>query len=1071
MINALSTEQNLRRLENRVAEVRAWRDRAALPFAVQFRWSAGEQTLREGEPWPTREVPVTMRALVEVPAAWQDQPLMLDLSVGGEALLIIGGEARGGLNPYHSEVWLETPAGTLEIEIEAVPKGLFGTPTYAPRLERARLLLPDIQVRALMEDLSAVHEAATELCRLGHREIADLLADALSAVIDAVPLPRGDGAGYLTRAWQEPTLRAGFTERWDEWNFGGDELGDGELVIGLPFPDELRPALTLARSELAAHLDAIRARYPAQGALALTGHAHIDLAWLWPLAETRRKARRTFSTVLALMERFPDFIFNQSSAQLYAYVEQDDPPLFARITERVREGRWDVVGGMWVEPDGNLISGESWVRQLLHGQRYFQSRFGLKARVCWLPDTFGYAANLPQLLLGAGMTSFFTTKLNWNETNTFPHDLYRWEALDGSQVTAHSFHNQGHGYNGELRVKDVLQTWQNFGGKRRHDTSLFSFGWGDGGGGPSAEMLERYARLRDFPGLPRLHMNQVANFYSDVKPDALPVWVGEQYLELHRGTYTTQAKVKELNRALEHALCDAEAAATLAHLLLKRAYPREEFTAAWEALLRNQFHDILPGSGVRAVYDDAHRELKGALEVAQTQRDDALQQLSHAHGSGERLVVWNLSLGDRPLSLRLPVRELSGSNPESLLLSAPDGSEVYTEVIGDELLVVGNTTVPGLGYLCLGVGADSTREAAGHLADEAVLELMVLENEHLRAEIAPDGSLASLIYKASGREALDGPGNQLWLYPDVPREWEGWELDASYPSGGERLLAISPPERLPGRLEQAVRVCYDAQGSEILQTYVLRQGSARLEIRSAVRWRGRRLLLRAQTGLNVRSTSASFETAFGTVSRSTHSNTSWDAAQFEVPGHRFADLSEADFGVSLLTRSKYGYNARGNVLGLSLLRGPLMPDPSADAGEHAFTYALYPHDGDWRNGTLREAHDLNAPLGAFYSATLGNAEAIPAARLLSMGHPALRLSALKLCEDDDQSVILRVYDAHGARGHLKPEGLGSGTWMRVNLLEDPETGELSFTPYKVLSLKSGPLEFEPRPRSSSPHGP
>jgi alpha-mannosidase len=459
---------------------------------------------------------------------------------------------------------------------------------------------------------------------------------------------------------------------------------------------------------------------------------------------------------------------------------------------------------------------------------------------------------------------------------------------------------------------------------------------------------------------------------------------------------------------------------------------------------------------VKAVYDDAHRELEEALAVAQTQRDGALQVLSHAHGGGERLVVWNLSFDDRPLSLRLSNSDLPDLDLANLALSAPDGGEVGTEVIGDELLVIGNVKVPGLGYLCLGIGAGQQPEG---LQDSP--EAMVLENEHLRAEIAPDGSLASLVYKHSGREALDGPGNQLWLYPDVPREWEGWELDASYPSGGERLLSVSAPERLPGRLEQAVRVRYDAQGSEVIQTYVLRRGSRRLEIRSAVKWRGRRLLLRAQTPLNVRAASASFETAFGTVARSTHSNTSWDAAQFEVPGHRFADLSEADFGVSLLTLSKYGYSAKGNVLGLSLLRGPLMPDPSADAGDHAFTYALYPHAGDWRNGTLPEAHDLNAPLRAFHSFTVGNSEAIQSARLLAVGHPALRLSALKLSEDDDRSVILRVYDGHGTRGHMKVEGLDVKNWSRVNLLEDPEAGELNFTPYTVLSLTSGPLD-EPR---------
>ena len=519
--------------------------------------------------------------------------------------------------------------------------------------------------------------------------------------------------------------------------------------------------------------------------------------------------------------------------------------------------------------------------------------------------------------------------------------------------------------------------------------------------------------------------------------------------------------VKELNRALEHALCDAEAAATLAKVLLKREYPRAAFASAWEALLRNQFHDILPGSGVRAVYDDAHRELEGALAVARAQRDGALEQLSHAHGSGERLVVWNLSFDDRPLSLRLPVPALPELDLARLSLSAPDGSEVRTEVIGSELHVVGSVVVPGLGYLSIGypgleAGARRATQAAGRTAGERVPDPMVLENEHLRAEVAPDGSLISLVHRSSGREALAGPGNQLWLYPDVPREWEGWELDATYPSAGERLLAISPPERLPGQLQQAIRVRYDAQGSEVTQTYALRRGSRRLEILTAVQWRGRRLLLRAQTPLNVRAASATFETAFGTVARSTHSNTSWDAAQFEVPGHRFADLSEAEFGVSLLTRSKYGYSAKGNVLGLSLLRGPLMPDPSADAGEHTFVYALYPHAGDWRNGTLREAHDLNAPLRAYFSAVRGSeAGSASAGRLLSVGHVALRLSALKLSEDNDQSVILRVYDAHGARGLLQPDGLGVRRWSRVDLLEQPEAGELSFTPYKVVSLESG----------------
>jgi alpha-mannosidase len=1036
MTHALTTEQTLIRVQHRLTELRAWRDLASVPLEMTFRWSGGEQPIAEGEAWPARELPVTFSAAVNLPSAWQGQPVALDLSVGGEALVLLDGVARGGLNPYHSELWLEgggLEAGgpsTLQLQIEAVPRGLFGSPEYAPRLERARLLLPDPQVRAVVDDLEAAHESATALLHGGRGDIAELIADALNDVLNSVPVPRGGGAAYLTRAWQEPRLRASLRQQWDEWDFTGTPE---------PYPDADRPALEEARKALATRLDAIRARYPAAGQLALSGHAHIDLAWLWPLKETRRKIRRTFATVLSLMERYPDFTFNQSSAQIYAYIEQDDPALFARIRQRVQEGRWDVVGGMWVEPDGNLISGESWARQLLHGQRYFQSRFGKRARVCWLPDTFGYAANLPQLLQAAGIPYFFTTKLTWNETNRFPYDLYRWEALDGTQVLAHSFRNPGQGYNGTLGAPDVLNTWQNFMGKRRHDTSLFSFGWGDGGGGPTAEMLERYDRLRDFPGLPRLQMTRVAEFYSGVHEDtALPVWVGEQYFELHRGTYTTQARIKELNRALEHALGDAEMACALAFKLLDSPYPRETFQGLWEVLLRNQFHDILPGSGVRAIYDDARRELAEALRQAEKLRDDALQALSNAHGTGGRVVVWNLSFDERPLSLRLP-------GQSELRLRAPDGTPLQTESDENGLLVTGNVTVPGLGYLCLGVDADQAASDG-----DSTLSPLTLENEHLRVVVAPDGSLESLLDRALGREALAGPGNQLWLYPDVPREWEAWELDASYPEGGVRLSAVARPERLPGQLEQAIRVQYEAQGSRVTQTYRLRAGSRRLEIDTEVDWQPRRLFLRALTPLNVRAAQASFETAFGTVARPTHRNTSWEAAQFEVPGHRFADLSEGDFGLSLLTTSKYGYSAHGNVLGLSLLRSPITPDPSADAGKHAFTYALYPHAGDWRSGTLREAQDLNAPLRGFFTSETGKGE--NSAQLLSIGHRSLRLSALKLAEDDD-ALLLRVYESQGTRGTAVPDGLGVPHWTPVNLLEEASEATLDFTPYRVLSLK------------------
>ncbi|WP_293913991.1 alpha-mannosidase [Deinococcus sp.] len=1048
MTNALTTAQLLTRLGKRLNELGAWRDARiqSLPPGQFFeRGQTEARSIAVGEPWPGRDFPVTLRFQVTVPADWSG-PLALRIDLGGEGLLSVNGAAVGGLNPYHHDYLLGSaaPGQTLYIDIQASPKDLFGRPVRRPVLKVAALVQPDVQVRGLHDDLAAAIGAAQQLLGSGQPDLAQQLADALDAVFRQLPIDRSGSAAYLARAVREPQQAEQIASIWEEWDFATEDMA--------PFPDALRPALSAAQADWQARLAELRRRCPPIGSLALTGHAHIDLAWLWPLSETRRKALRTFSTVLSLMDEYPDFVFNQSSAQLYRFVQEDAPDLFEKIRARVAEGRWDVVGGMWVEPDGNLISGESWARQLLYGQRYFLREFGKAATVCWLPDTFGYAANLPQLLRLAGIPSFFTTKLTWNETNVFPYDLYHWEGLDGSRVVAHSFHNAvpAQGYNADIAPKDVMQTWQAFRGKRVHDQSLLSFGYGDGGGGPTSGMLERYERLKDFPGLPRLEMRRVADFYADVDPQAgLPVWVGEQYLELHRGTYTSQARVKWLNRRLEHMLVEAETASTLAYKLTGAPYPREALTPLWETLLRNQFHDILPGSGVKAVYDVAHQELQAALEGALKLRDAALQTLSDAVGGtmGEsgRIVVWNLSSDDRPLNA-----VLSSDQALSVTSQSVQTHTVQTQWTGDVLRLYGELMVLGVGYLSLPVNAgDAALQPSPPLHD------LTLENEHLRAVIAEDGTVSSLTDKHTGREMLSGRGNQLWAYVDLAREWDAWEVDASYPQEGQELLADERPERLSGALVQSIRVRRRHGQSEVVQTYELSPGSRRLDIRTEVDWHGRHSFLRSLTPVAVRSMSATFETAYGSVTRSTHTNTSWDAAQFEVPAHRWADLSDGQCGLSLLNDSKYGYSVKGNVLGLSLLRSPVYPDPTADEGLHRFTYALYPHAGDWRNGTVAQAHDLNAPLLAFRSAVTGGI--LPETGHLLTLQPGLRLSALKLAEDSD-SVVLRVYEAHGQRAVLSTSnGLGISEWTTVNLLEQPgEQAGTDVEPYQVITLLERP---------------
>ncbi|BDP44481.1 alpha-mannosidase (plasmid) [Deinococcus aetherius] len=1062
-------QQVLQHLTPRLTELGAWRDRHVLPLRGTFH--AGEQTfpISEGDPWPARALPVTMRFTVRVPGEWRGLPVHVRLQPGGEALLRVNGEAVGGLNPYHLEHPLLASAEggeELNLELEVVPRGLFGTPLRENALRTARLIVPDEDVRAVLHDFGAAQDAAGQLQRLGRGDVAALVADALRDALALASLDRADTAAYLSRLahgplaerleqlGQTPTSAGTLAELalmpsagqalaslWEEYAFSPP---------GGAFPDAARPSLAAAREALSAALHLIRDRYPAEGRLWLTGHAHIDLAWLWPLEETRRKARRTFATVLNLMDRYPDFYFNQSSAQLYAWVEKDDPALFERVRARVREGRWDVVGGMWVEPDGNLISGEAWARQLLYGQRYFEGRFGKRARVGWLPDTFGYTANLPQFLRQADIPSFFTTKLNWNETNAFPYDLYRWEALDGSRVLAHSFLNPNQGYNGQIVALDLLETWRNFRGKRAHDTSLLAFGYGDGGGGPTEEMLEREARLRDFPGLPRLVTGRVEDFYAEVKQEGLPVWIGEQYLELHRGTYTTQGLVKFLNRRAEHALVEADAAVALARRLAGTEAPGDELHEAWTTLLRNQFHDILPGSGIHTVNAEAREELTSALETARRLRDTALEALSaRVRRDGEAVVVWNLSGVDRPLHARI---EWPQDRPASFV--TPGGTEVATHREGGTLyLHAPDHPVPGLGYTTL-----LLREFEPWSPPPVDPDDLVLENARLRVEVAEDGTLASVYDKTLGREALGGRGNQLWAHEDLPRLWDAWDVDAHDLTRGQEVTASERPTRTESGPRQSIRVLRRVGNAEIEQLYHLDTGRPRLEIETRLRWTGRRTMLRARFPLNVRALHATYETAFGVVTRPTHRNTSWEAAQFEVPAHRWADLSEGDFGVSLLNDGKYGHGAEPGALSLTLLRSPIYPDPHADEGEQHFTYALYPHPGDWRNGATDEAADLNAPLVAMYSERPEPDGALDLqARLVTVQPGGLRLAALKEAEDGN-ALVVRVYDALGTRGTASValhSVLGGGDWERVNFLEEPapDPGDLRFGPFTVVTLR------------------
>jgi alpha-mannosidase len=1036
-------------------ELRAWRNARVAPIA-NWTFTAPDGTttdLRAGDAWPVVDFdqPVTLTATAEVPYDFAGQPIEIQLWLGGEGFVSFTPGYQSGLNPFHNDFPITHAASggeTIDIHAEVVPKGFFGSHVYGPSVARALVAIPHHEVRALETDLRMVIDAAEQL--KDH--------DVFSHLLDVVDAAWRE----LAPSWPTSTEIAktryisGDIEGGNRLDVGEGDFEhsgyDGSLLLDgiwhIPEPTgsleplglEALDAVDRARAVIAERLERIRQDYPPVGRLTLTGHAHIDLAWLWPVAETRRKVRRTFSSVIRLMNQYPEFTFNQSSAQTYAWLQEDDPELLEEIKERVAEGRWEPVGGSWLEPDSQVTGGEAYVRQLFYGQRLFQELFGIRNNTAWLPDVFGFAGNVPQILNGAGIEKFFTIKVNWSEVNTFPFDLFHWQGIDGSRVLAHTFYNPGAGYNGNIVPLDTIGTWRHFTGKRFHNETLLAFGYGDGGGGPSEQMLENYARIKEFPVLPRLKMGKVEEFFSELPTEGLPTYTGELYLELHRATLTTQALVKKLNREAEHRLVEAEAFSTIASLA-GAEYPHNEIDGAWKKLLLNQFHDILPGSSIHEVYEDAHASLGQAVATATDVRNVAI-----GANSGQNVLVANPLPWQRPVSVFVP--EEIGTAFEPATSQAVEGGTL----VHHPDIAIG-------GYETFVLAPGETTKPSDTVSATQSGDSFVIANGQLEVVIGADGTLHRVFDKTAARESLSDRGNQLWSYMDRPRAWDAWDMDETYPDIGEEITAVSTIEIVEqGPLRAAVRVTRNWRDSVFVQTYRLTSGSKRLDIVTDIDWHERLVLVRAQFPTSVHTHEATFETMFGVHKRATHRNTSHERARFEVGAHRFVDLSEPTFGVALLNDGKYGYSAEGRTIGVSLVRGPLYPDPFADEGEHHFTYSLYPHAGTWiEGGVVREAQALNAPLIAVQ--TGADAQASPA--FLSLRGSEISVAALKRAHDRD-GIVLRVYEPHGVHGTSTitfDRPVTSATC--VNLLEEEIEGEVSVNgndvtidvaPFQIVSL-------------------
>ncbi len=864
-------------------------DRISYDEAHRLEYRPLELPERFGPLWAT----YWFRIRASVPEEWRGERVELLWYSGSEATLWRDGRVVVGLNKHHAEATLADSAepGEIRCEIELACNGLFGQMQDPVELSRCEIARFDARAWTLFHDFETLRAL-----------------EAHPAVDPAL------GGGLRGRLQQIADL----LERSE------DDEAQAELR-----------ELYEHRNGTAAH------------EIAAIGHAHIDTAWLWPLAETYRKTLRTFSTAVRYMDEYPEYRFACSQAQQYEWVKEREPELYERIRAKVESGNFVPVGGSWVEPDLNLPSGEALARQLLYGQRFFEHEFGRRCNEFWAPDAFGYNGQLPQLIRGAGMTRFFTQKLSWNRFNKPDHHTFVWQGDDGSEVLVHF--PPADNYSSMADVPELLKTALEYKDLEQSRTSLLVFGHGDGGGGPTRDMLESIRRARDLQGLPRTRTTTSDEFFEALEAEETerPVVVGELYLEYHRGTYTTQAFVKRGNRKSEIGLHDAE------FLAVARggAYPRAELDRLWKLLLLQQFHDILPGSSIRLVYEDAARDF------AELERGiDAL-------------------VGDGPT----PVNTTPFARRD----------------------VLGDTLYESAPYA-------AARPVAAD--DEVRVDGWTLENGHLRVTLAPDGSVESVFHKATGREVLTSPGNRLELYDDLPNDFDAWDIDP-YTLHTRRDAQPAESYRVVRQSPLSVEVGFErplGTSSRLRQIVKLDACSERIEFHTTVDWHESHQLLKVCFPLAVRARNATYETPFGFTERPTHYSTSFDRARYEVPGHRFADLSEHGFGVALLSESKYGWSCHGGDLRLTLLRSPKSPDPEADMGRHDFGYALLPHAGGWREANvLGHAAAFNSPLRL--------TEWPRGESSFADADGGLVLDTIKRAEGSD-AVVLRLYEPSGHAG-------------------------------------------------------
>ncbi|MBC7765254.1 MAG: alpha-mannosidase [Hyphomonadaceae bacterium] len=976
--------------------------------------------IKVGETWGGNDVSCFFTQTVEIPPSMKGKKVVLQLYLGGDSLLTINGTPYQGMDPFRNIVPLTHCANgdeVYELSVESYYMWHFGE-SEIKRLECSNLAVVDTEMEEIYWDYKALFNA------IFMPDIDQGLYAYLGAVIN-------ESIQYI-----DPYI----TDL---------ELYKQKARIGQKIIKE-----KVFESGV----------YQKSGKLHLIGNSHLDIVFLWPYREFIRKLGRTHASMLRLMEEFPNFIFSQSQPAMYKEMKKHFPEIYAQVKERVKEGRWEVIGGMWVEPDCNLISGESFTRQLLFGTRFIEREFGVKPRTCWLPDVFGNCYTMPQILAKAGIEYFVTHKMCvWNDTNPWKTHTFWWEGPDGSRVFSVSPPTH---FIGTVEPDHMLAHWNKYSDKENVGESLYCYGWGDGGGGVDPEMLQYVKRYEKFPGIPETKPVTVENALDSMRQKAknIPVWKDELYLEAHRGVHTTKGKLKKRNRYAENLYREAELYSVIG-MQMGLNYQQEQINEGWEKILTNQFHDSLPGSHISEVYEDLLQEYDQIIAIGEEVRTQALCHITRGievdASMGQAFAVFN--------SLSQEVTTLAyidvPSYEEFEILDCFGHQIAYQKnkkLNGEQGIVFLAEEVPAVGYKVYYL--KKTNQSPRSLANQLVATNEKMENQFFTVCLNEEAEIISIFDKRANREVLkaDGKGNVFKLYEDIPSKYEAWDIVSTYLERELKTEHATIEEIEVGAVYCAITIRKSMFDSVLKQRIILYDRVPRIDFETEVDWVERKKLLKVGFDINVVAKSYTSDIAYGNIERPNYRYHSFDKAKFEVSAHQWIDLSQEDYGVSILNDCKYGHDVTEQKMSVTLLKGPTNPDPESDIELHYFTYSIYPHEGNWKQGeTIQRGLELNQPLQIHFIDGLHQGKAVQGSYIQIDNCPNVTLEAVKKAEDSD-AIILRVVEQHCRTSRVRISFL----WQLLNgcecdLLENSigpvevEDNCLSFTinPYEIKTFK------------------